>query len=141
MAETSGPGTNPAVGFLFSLSLEIGDSPQATGTKDEKMPSTTVAVFYHNCPTLVTKAVKDALRKPGLEVRNITCPDDSKIITVELVFHGKDIFKSFENNFKWENVKTKLEQRLKGLGFRGRLKVTIGNKLKEGVDKKMEEKR
>ena len=137
MAETSGPGTRPAIGFLFSLSLKIGDSRKMAGAKDEKPPCIAVAVFYHNCPKLVTKAVKDALKRPELEVRNITCPAKSKIMTVELVFHRKDVFWSFGYNFKWKKVKKNLEKELNKVGLRGKLDVTIDNK--EELDKKMDE--
>ena len=137
MAETSGPGTRSAVGFLFSLSLKIGDSKMTAIAKDERTSATAVAVFYLKSPKTVTKAVKDALKQPELEVRNITCPANSNIMTVELVFHEKEILLSFGNSFQWEKVKRKLETKLNTVGFRGKLHVTIDNE--EEVRKKMDE--
>ena len=133
MAETSGPGTRPAAGFLFSLSLKIGDSQWTAGAKGEMMSPLAVAVLYKENPTSVEKAVKDALKRPGLNIRNIT--GDSIIMIVELDFHMKDIFLSFVEDFEKKKVKQKLERQLKEIGFRGKLDVTIANK--EDVDNKM----
>ena len=144
MAETSGPGTKPTVGlsasasepkFSFSFSLKIGDSKWTAGAKGGVMPPLGVAVLHKKNPTEVTKAVKDALKGPGLEVTKITA--DSTIMIVELDFHMKDIFLSFVEDFEREKVKKKLEIKLKEIGFRGKLDVTIANK--EEVDNKMDQ--
>ena len=147
MAETSGPGPKPAVDSSasastptssFSLSLKISGSHRTAGGKDGIMP---VGVFYEQNRILVTEAVNGALKKLELQVRNITA--NSKIMIVELDFDQKKhplLFVEEDGEKKKESekkVRKKIEKKLKDIGFKGKLDVTIA--IKEEVDNKMDQ--
>ena len=142
MAKTSGSGPGPTVDlsasskkpkFSYSFSLKISGSHRSAGANDGITSPMAAAVVYKKYPTSVTKAVKYVLERPGLKVRNIT--DDSIILIVELDFHMKNIFLSFVEEF--EKEKAKVEGKLKNIGFRGELDVTIANR--EEVDNKVDQ--
>ena len=130
MDRTSGRGPMPAVSLKISGSHSVPDAYYGT------MSSVAVGVFYERNPTFATEAVKGALKREGLRVRNITA--DSSVI-VELDFDTKKTFRSFVKEFENKKVKENLERKLKDIGFRGNLDVTIANK--EEVDNKMDQTR
>ena len=134
MARTSGPGPRPAVDL--SASLKISGSHSVSGANYGIMSSVAVGVFYEKNPTFATEAVKGALKRQGLRVRDITA--DSSMI-VELDFDTKKTFRSFVKELENKKVKENLERKLQDIGFKGKLDVTIANK--EEVDNKMDQTR
>ena len=134
MTKLEEPASKNVLHFSLSFSLKLADKPLTAEAAIQGIGfGGALAALLYEQPDQVEKALRSVLEAPGIRVETITAGS----ILVNLQCRSRQRFLAFLLDFERKEAKEKLESRMRGIGFKEELEVTITNR--EEVDETFDE--